>query len=349
MPVDDQCSSAADRQRRWLYRALIVVGGTVAGISAACLLGTAHAASPTESDTTDRTPSRAQRQASPQQEARADSGPLAGLVRSLTGATERHDGAEAAGTTSEAEHTRHSEETGSPSADSRRSTTSSAESSGKRDSGVTTVLDPVTDSVTSGVETVRRGAEPVLDPVRRAADTVVSGTTGQDSLTGAVGGELERVRDSLVTTDSHEAQRSSESTVTHPAPSRPRRTPDVHTEPRTERTPEAEADSTRSRTLTNRSPSLATPGAEHLLPERAVRKEPVNSRQHSLDLPPFSGGGCACGTDTTNPSGGSASGIGLTGWVPATPAVTAKPLSATGSGTTPPVDTEGPQPGTTPD
>ncbi|PRW63446.1 hypothetical protein [Actinopolyspora mortivallis] len=347
MSVDDQCSSAADRQRRWLYRALIVVGGTVAGISAACLLGTAHASSLAESDTADRTPSRAQRQASPQQEGRADSGPLAGLVRSLTGATERHDGAEAAGTTSE-EDARHSDATGSPSADGRQSATSSAESSGKGDSGVSTVLDPVTDSVTSGVETVRRGAEPVLDPVRRAADTVVSGTSGQDSLTGAVGGELERVRDTLVTTDSHEVQRSSQNTVTHPAPSRPRRTPDVHTEPTTERTPEADRDSTRSRTLTSRSPSVATAGAEHLLPEPAVRKEPAN-RQRSLDLPPFSGGGCACGTDTTNPSGGSASGIGLTGWVPATPAVTAKPLSATGSGTTPPVDTEGPQPGTTPD
>ncbi|NYH80840.1 hypothetical protein FHR84_004208 [Actinopolyspora biskrensis] len=352
MSVDDQ-TSAGDRQRRWLCRALIVVGGTVAGISAACLFGSAQAAASGTDSVEDRGALiRLDRSSAPENDEHPDSGerrldradgPLRNLSRTLTG----QDGAEGRSAPKE------------PSApDSRRPRSEATADSAReprgedrhdRDSERELSLEPVLDPVSEGVETVRRGAEPVLRPVGHVTGTVLSGATGEESVTGVVESGLGRVSDSLGTGAAENVPPDAEQHTEHPPADGLGRTPSPAENTAAGPRPDGAELSEREPNLTKRSFTARTTVQDRTTDDAGKRGGQHRNAHRPGDLPPFPSGGCGCGTDASTPGGGGSPGFGLTGWTPALPTDTQEFDSPRISGVKAPVESDGPQPGTTPD
>lgn len=352
MSVDDQ-SSAGDRQRRWLCRALIVVGGTVAGISAACLFGSAQAAASETDSVEDRGALvRLDRPSAAENDEHSDGGdrrfdradgPLRNLSRSLIG----QDGARDRSVPREPSASDGRRPRSETTADSAR------DPHGKhrydRDSKRELSLDPVLDPVAEGVETVRSGAEPVLRPVDHVTGTVLSGATGEESVTGAVESGLVRVSDSLGTGAAESVPPEGGQHPERPAPEGVERTP----APPPNTTPAPRSDgpgiSEREPELTKRSFTARTTAQDRTTDDTDERGGQDRNAHRPGDLPPFPSGGCGCGADVSTAGGGNYLGFGLAGRTPGLSTDTQEFDSPRISGIKAPVESDGPQPGTTPD
>ncbi|WP_017972576.1 hypothetical protein [Actinopolyspora halophila] len=352
MSVDDQ-STAGDRQRRWLCRALIVVGGTVAGISAACLFGSAQAAASGTDSVEDRGALiRLDRSSAPENDEhpnggdrrldRAD-GPLRNLSRTLTGQDGTQDRVVPRESSAPDSRRPRSETT----ADSARE--SHGENRHDRDSKRELSLEPVLDPVSEGVETVRSGAEPVLRPVGHVTGTVLSGATGEESVTGVVDSGLGRVSDSLGTDAVEHVPSESERAPEHPPSEDLDRTPGPIVNTAAAPRPDGPELSEREPSLTKRSFTARTTAQDRTTDDTDKRGEQDRNAHRPGDLPPFPSGGCGCGTDANTAGGGNYPGFGLAGRTPALSTDTQEFDSPRISGIKAPVESDGPQPGTTPD
>lgn len=350
MSVDDQ-PSAGDRQRRWLCRALVVVGGTVAGISAACLLGSAQAAASGTDSVEDRGALiRLDRSSAPENDEHPDGGdrrldraggPLRDLSHTLTGQESGQDrAAPRKPSASDSQHPR-SETT----ADSARD--SHGENRHDRDSKRESALEPVLDPVSGGVETVRSGAESVLRPVGHVTGTVLSGATGEESVTGVVESGLGGVSDSLGTGAAEHVPPEDEQPPEHPSPEDLDRTPKPIVNTTAAPRPNGPELSEREPNFPKRSFTARTTAQDRTTDDTDKRGGQDRNAHRPGDLPPFPPGGC--GTDASTAGGGNYLGFGLAGRTPAPSTDTQELDSPRISGIKVPVESEGPQPGTTPD
>ncbi|SFT72370.1 hypothetical protein SAMN04487904_106239 [Actinopolyspora lacussalsi subsp. righensis] len=405
----EQCVTA-DRQRRWLSRALVAVGGTVAGVSAAWFFGSVQAVAveqPSEDGTLrqvgalirhvdDHSPGSgtggseahdrydAERAESRVESGTGQSGPVSTLPRALgleasarTTTVDPVGGAVGSGTATRAsgepaEVDR--AETGPFRTDRARgdrvrtSLTVSAESDGgkvigKETDPLGTVLDRdglrgtterLSGSVSDGLRTARREVDPLLRPVERVAGTVVSGTTGEESLTGTVESGLGRLHDSLRETVSGEApgdvpdEVSGEIGGTAVLPdddvsaAHPGDTSD-ETGPNDSGASGSESDSREAAAFAAIDRNIAWLNHE----SRSERDgSPTENRGGKL---PFPSGDCGCDTDANTSGGGSHGGYGLGDSLPVSRSAVPSPGAITRANVYDPASSEGPQPGTTPD
>ncbi|SDP75331.1 hypothetical protein SAMN04487905_108123 [Actinopolyspora xinjiangensis] len=381
--------STVDRQRRWLSRALVVVGGTVAGISAAWLFGSASAVAsaehseggtlrqvgalirPVGEGSGDAVPGDAEHDGAARssvtgrssdtgtaaEPADGASGPVSTLSRALgTDGTARK-------TTVDSKASGDDEDSGSRTTERSDASVSggSAPENDSNEGPVRTVLesgglagttDRLSGSVSDGLRDVRRGVDPLLRPVERVAGTVVSGATGEDSLSGAVESGLGGLRDSLRETVSASGRETgageSGSTgipgepLTRPAGTRlaPPQV-EITSQDSTARDADADSRTTSVFTVSERSRTW--------LGEESRHERDGSPSKTPGGKPPFPSGDCGCATDTTTSGSGSHNGYGLGDSLPASRGAVPSLGAITRANVYDPADSEGPQPGTTPD
>ncbi|MGJ7907930.1 hypothetical protein ACOQFL_15785 [Actinopolyspora sp. H202] len=411
---DGEQGVTADRQRRWLSRALVAVGGTVAGVSAAWLFGSAQAVAvekPSEDGTLrqvgalirhvdDHSPgagtggseihdcSEAERAVSRAEPDGDRSGPVSTLSNALgTEACGRTATVDPAGRTvgggAEARVSEKPTEVDRAQADRSRiarlqtpptvsvrsdrarenGEESSEESSGEngplrtvlgRD-GLRGTTDRLSDSVSDGLRTARREVDPLLHPVERVAGTLISGTTGEESLTGAVESGLGELHDSLRETVSG---KKPDEFPDEPAGEIGKGTAALPDDGASATHPGENSDEPRSN-ATGASDSASGPGEAAVLAaiDRNIAWLDHESRSERDGAPvknrggkfPFQSGNCGCGTDTNTSGGGSHGGYGLGDSLPVSRSAVPSLGAITRANVYDPASPEGPQPGTTPD
>ncbi|SDK87638.1 hypothetical protein SAMN04487820_11526 [Actinopolyspora mzabensis] len=418
---DGEQGVTADRQRRWLSRALVAVGGTVAGVSAAWLFGSAQAVAvekPSEDGTLrqvgalirhvdDRSPGARtdgseaheryddERAASPAEPGAARSGPVSTLSKALgteacgrtttvdpadrtvgSGAESRVSGPptendrirndprrtdRARTDRARADRLQHDRArvspTVSPGPDRARET---VEESGP----LRTVLDrdelrgtteQLSDSVSDGLRTARREVDPLLHPVERVTGTLISGTTGEESLTGAVESGLGELHDSLRETVSGEQpgefpDEPAGSTGIGAGTLPEDGVSAAHPGDTSDETGSNDSGASGSESDSREAAVLAAIDRDIAWPNHESHSERDGSSTESRGGKlPFPSGNCGCGTDTNTSGGGSHGGYGLGDSLPVSRSAVPSFGAITRANVYDPASPEGPQPGTTPD
>ncbi|WP_144311878.1 hypothetical protein [Actinopolyspora erythraea] len=375
--------STVDRQRRWLSRALVVVGGTVAGISAAWLFGSASAVAaaehsevgtlrqvgalirPAAEDSGGADPKgkdhdgavRSSDTGTAAEPVDGASGPVSTLSRALgTDGTARKTTVDSQGPGGgEDSGSRATEQSDAPASGDSASEKNSHEGPVRtvlESGGLAGTTDRLSGSVSDGLRDVRRGADPLLRPVERVAGTVVSGATGDDSLSGAVESGLGGLRDSLRETVSAAGRETgmgesgSTGTPGEPltGPSGTRLAPlPAGSTPQDPAARDADSDSRTTSVFT-----VSERERTWLGDESRHERDGSPSKAPGGKLP-FPSGDCGCATDTSTSGSGSHNGYGLGDSLPASGGAVPSLGAITRANVYDPADSEGPQPGTTPD
>ncbi|MDP9643253.1 hypothetical protein J2S53_003198 [Actinopolyspora lacussalsi] len=220
--------------------------------------------------------------------------------------------------------------------------------------GLRGTTDRLSDSVSDGLRTARREVDPLLRPVERVTGTVISGTTGEESLTGAVESGLGGLHDSLRETVSgetpgdipDEASGGIGGTAVLPddgvSAAHPGDTSD-ETGSNDSGASGSESDSREAAAFAAIDRNIAWLNHE----SRSERDgSPTEDRGGKL---PFPSGDCGCDTDANTSGGGSHGGYGLGDSLPVSRSAVPSPGAITRANVYDPASPEGPQPGTTPD
>ncbi|WP_139219631.1 hypothetical protein [Actinopolyspora alba] len=219
--------------------------------------------------------------------------------------------------------------------------------------GLRGTTERLSDSVSDGLRTARREVDPLLHPVERVAGTVISGTTGEESLTGAVESGLGRLHDSLRETVSGETPGDLPEEVpggigTAVLPddgasaTRPDNTPD-ETGSNDSGASGSESDSREAAALAAIDRNIAW------LNHESRSERDGSSTENRGGKLPFPSGNCGCGTDVNTSGGGSHGGYGLGDSLPVSRFAVPSFGAITRANVYDPASPEGPQPGTTPD